>query len=288
MSRGYLVIAQNNEATDYLRQAYALALSIKLTQRDVTGIAVAVDSDTKKLLEPKHGKVFDHIIDIPWMDDALNHEWKIHNKWKYYHMTPWDETVVLDTDMLFTHDVSDWWDIMAQQDFCATTTVRDFRGNPATDDFYRKVFRVNQLPNVYTAFMYFRKTQITAELFALVEQIFRHWQRFFWVYLGKNKPDWLSGDVAYALAIHILNIRDLTLREWDHDVPTFVHMKSQIQDTQGHALDEQWGLGLPTHFAGLDNIKIGNYSQKYPLHYVDKNWLTDDIMIALENSYAQQ
>ena len=32
MSKGYIVIAQNSEDTNYLRMAYALALSLKITQ----------------------------------------------------------------------------------------------------------------------------------------------------------------------------------------------------------------------------------------------------------------
>ena len=35
MSKGYIVIAQNNATVDYLQQAYALALNLKLTQSEV-------------------------------------------------------------------------------------------------------------------------------------------------------------------------------------------------------------------------------------------------------------
>ena len=33
--RGYFIIAQNNKEHDYIRMAYALALSIKFTQTDI-------------------------------------------------------------------------------------------------------------------------------------------------------------------------------------------------------------------------------------------------------------
>jgi len=115
VSRGYIVIAQNNSTVDYLQQAYALALNLKLTQSTVSNLTVCVDTNTKKKITAKHREVFDNIIDIPWQDDAADDEWKINNKWKYYYMTPYDETVILDTDMIFPTDVSDWWDIMSQQ-----------------------------------------------------------------------------------------------------------------------------------------------------------------------------
>ena len=143
MSKGYIVIAQNNDTTDYLEQAYALALNLKLTQTIVSNLTVCVDTNTKKLIKTKHKKVFDSIVDIPWQDDAADAEWKINNKWKYYYMSPYDETVILDTDMIFPTDVSHWWDIMSQRDVWATTKVRTYRGEVVTSNFYRKYFAAN-------------------------------------------------------------------------------------------------------------------------------------------------
>ena len=94
MSRGYIVIAQNTDEHDYLRMAYALALSIKTTQRE-NAICLCVDKKTSDRLEQKCCDVFDYIVDIPWNDDALNSTWKIENKWKYINMSPFDETIIL-------------------------------------------------------------------------------------------------------------------------------------------------------------------------------------------------
>ena len=51
MDKGYIVIAQNNDTTDYLEQAYALALNLKLTQSTVSNLTVCVDAKTKKLIK---------------------------------------------------------------------------------------------------------------------------------------------------------------------------------------------------------------------------------------------
>lgn len=288
MSQGYVVIAQNSGEVDYLEQAYALAMSIKISQSTVKDFALCVDPATREKIRGKHRRVFDHIVDIPWGDAAADSEWKIHNKWKYYHMTPFDHTVVLDTDMLMPSDVSHWWQHLMKYDFWATTHVRDFRGNIAVDDFYRKTFRVNDLPNVYTAFMYFRKSHLAAEIFCMTEIIMRDWQKFFWDYLGESKPDWLSGDVAFALAIKILGVEHLATQPGNRHMPTFVHMKSHIQDAGDQRLASEWCDSLPTYYGGLNNIKIGNYVQSYPLHYSHKAWLTPDIIHSLEIQYAAQ
>ena len=87
--------------------AYVLALSIKLTQPNINSVALVTDVVEKV---PEHySQVFDHIISIPWFDDALESEWKIENRWKMYHVTPYEQTVLLDADMLFLSNIEHWW-----------------------------------------------------------------------------------------------------------------------------------------------------------------------------------
>lgn len=280
--RGYICIAQNTDEVDYLRQAYALALSIKLSQSSVKQFAICVDERTKNLIENKHRQVFDYIIDIPWGDQAEFKEWKIHNKWKYFHMTPFEETVILDADMIFPTDVSYWWDILEQQDVWVTTKVRTYRDEIVTSDYYRKYFALNDLPNVYTAFMYFKKSELASELFAMTEIVFQHWQRFFYKYMPNGKPDYLSGDVAYALAMKLLGIEADCTRENVDIVPTFVHMKSHVQNARAGIIAEKWTDTLPTYYVDHANFKIANFQQTLPFHYVEKDWITDTMIERME------
>lgn len=286
MSKGYIVIAQNTKETNYLEQAYALALNLKLTQSKVNNLTVCVDPATKKKITAKHKKVFDHIIDIPWKDAAKGQSWKIHNKWKYLYMTPYEETVVLDTDMIFPTDVSYWWDIMSQQDVWATTNVRTYRGDIVGNNYYRKYFELNDLPNVYTAFFYFKQSELASELFAMTEIVFQHWKRFFYKYMPKGKPEFLSGDVAFALAMQLLGIEHLCTRDFAKEVPTFVHMKSHVQGIDGAIITDKWTESLPTYYVNYDNFKIGNFQQTYPFHYVEPEWLTVNKIKQLEEDYG--
>ena len=98
MSRGYITIAQNSGDLDYVRMAYALAASIKKTQTDVDEFAIIVDPNYEMPEEYKWA--FDYIIPMPWGDMAEGKDWKINNKWKYYHVTPFDETVALDLSLI--------------------------------------------------------------------------------------------------------------------------------------------------------------------------------------------
>ena len=81
MTRGYLVLAQNSGDADYIRMAYALALSIKNSQTTVNKVCLATDIAINSISD-KIKSAFDVIVPIPWGDSASRASWKIENKWK--------------------------------------------------------------------------------------------------------------------------------------------------------------------------------------------------------------
>jgi hypothetical protein len=129
--------------------------------------------------------------------------------------------------------------------------------------------------------MYFKKTELAAELFTLVEYIFNNWELFYYNYLDETRPKHLSGDVAYALAIKILGIEDQCFSSYKH-APTFVHMKGLLQGIDSAKIGEDWTTSVPTFFSDQGTFKIGNYQQVYPFHYHIKTWLTDEMIDMLE------
>lgn len=282
MSRGYIVIAQNNDTVDYLEQAYALALNLKLTQSTVSNLTVCVDPKTKSMITQKHKKAFDKIVDIPWTDNAEDAEWKINNKWKYYYMTPYDETVILDTDMIFPTDVSHWWEQLSSKDVWACTNVKTYRNELVNDMYYRLDLKRNKMPNIYTAFFYFKKSDTATELFKMIQIIFENWERFYFKYMPKGKPDWLSADVAYSLAIQLLGIEDKCTMDHIADLPTFVHMKSFVQNIPTSEIEEDWTKSIPTYYKSYKDFKIGNFQITHPFHYVQKDWMTKDKIQQME------
>lgn len=276
--KGYLILAQNSVKEDYIKMAYALALSIKNSQSTVNSVCLATD---KPITDEKLLHIFDHIVPIPWTDSAANSKWKIENKWKYFHMTPYDETVVLDADMIFPTDISHWWDIMSEKEIWFTDKPRTFKGELITSTKYRNTFVANDLPNIYTAFMYFKKTRMSAELFRLTEFIFQNWEKFYYDYLDETRPKQLSGDVAFALAVKILGIETDVMCKTDL-LPSFVHMKGHLQNINEKFITEKWIDHIPTYFKEDGTFKIGNYEQTLPFHYHIKEWLTPEIISILE------
>ena len=138
MSKGFCLLAQNNSNTNYVRQAYALALSLHLYNKDQK-ISLITNDD----VPTEWQSVFDQIIPIPWEDNAEDSDWKIQNRWKVYHASPYDETIVLEADMMITSDITHWWKELSKRELFFVSNVRTYRDEVITSRFYRKTFDAN-------------------------------------------------------------------------------------------------------------------------------------------------
>lgn len=255
--RGYLVLAQG----DYIRHAELLAKSIKATQSAVSQISVITD-------QPCDYSLFDRVIALPNIDLSQGSNWKIHNRAYFYDLTPYTETVILDADMIFLDDVSHWWTLMARYDLLITDRVKTYKNTWVTYNPYRKAFKNNSLPNLYSAFCYFKKTSTAAEFFELVKVIITNWEQYSLLYAYNDRQSWPSLDLAFAIAVSILGL-DVSS---GLDYPTFTHMKSGCQGWENY--DERWR----THIACYTNngrLRLGGSIQTGILHYVDKELVNE-------------
>lgn len=276
-TKGYFTIAQGEQ---YVRCAYTLALSLMVSQSEINKLSIGVENVSD--VPEQYRWAFDNIIELPWGDHSAGETWKRKNEWKAIHMTPYDHTVKLDADMLFLTDVSHWWDGLLESQMVFTTKVRDYRGQVATNNFYRKTFTDNDLPNIYTAFMYFEKTDMTFEYFHLCEMITNNWEKFYEQFLDANsRPKQMSADVVFAIAAKIMSAEDMNYNP-HYDLPTFVHMKTRLQGWDEQIVDEEWPNFVPTYFTPECQLKVGNYLQELPFHYHQKQFLTDEIVDYLE------
>jgi hypothetical protein len=273
--RGFFTFAQNTDGVDYVRLAYALALSLKASQSEVPYLTIGITPGT---VVPKEWQwAFDNIIDIPWGDDATHSSWKLENEWKAIHMSPYDRTIKLDCDMLFFNDIGSWWHQLEHEDFFICNRVLDYRADTITDDRFRKVFTQNNLPNVYTGFMYFTKTDRCFEIFHLAKMIYWNWETFFSELLKPEyRPNYASTDVIFALVIKILDLDQQFYTE--NQLPTFTHMKSELQGWYKEGITDDWTKHMNVFFNPALECKIGNYLQFFPLHYHVKHFVTDELL----------
>jgi len=283
MSKGYLIFAQNNSSDDYVRMAYALALSIKVTQTEVTNVSLITDVPDSI---PHHWRdAFDNIIEIPWGDDAWFSKWKIENRWKLYTLSPYEETVILDADMLFLSDVSHWWTYLSNvHEMCFVTKPMTYRKEIANNSYYRQAFIDNSLPNVYCAFFYFKKTDQVSEYWDTVKAITLNWKAFFKKFLPINTPKRLSMDVVFALAVKIHGLENEIVSSFDY--PTITHMKAHAQGWK--VTEDKWNNRVGSYLNKQGMLKIGNHQQSGIFHYTEKDFLTDYIIEVYENLYKEK
>ena len=276
MSIGFFTFAQGAE---YHRMAYALALSLKLSQHKYNKLSIAVTPGER--VAHKYREVFDQVIEIPLGDAARESTWKLENEWKAPHITPYDETIKVDADMLFFSDITYWIHSLSYSVMAFTTEVRTYRGEVITSDFHRKVFTANDLPNVYSALCYFKKWDATFEFFDTVRAITENTMEYFDRFLEpEHRPSFFSTDVAYGIAAKIHDSLELQAHTASA-MPTFVHLKTPLQGFNKLG-DEDWVSHLPIDFTPNFECLIGNHRQNEPLHYYRKNFLTDEMIQIME------
>jgi hypothetical protein len=270
---GYLIIVNDEGDIDYTNLAYALAISIKNTQREGFDQVALVTNSPDKIKNLKSPWVFDHVI-----EHTLEPGWDGRSWMDRY--SPFENTVCLDADMLFTRDFSHWAEYFIENcDLYIPSKAYTYRGKQVTGDFYRKAFVANDLPNLYSFYSFFKKdSQLSKEFFSLNRYIIKYKTEFTNTYFAKFKPKILGTDESFSLAAKILGIEDEI--SYDLDFPRVVHMKSMIQDWPWPA--DSWTDHVGFYFNTDNQIKIGNSKQCDILHYVDKNIITDEIVSLLE------
>ena len=273
MKFGYLIIVAEHETIDYVQLAYGLALSIKNTQRPGFDQVALVIGNKQKLQNIKSDWVFDHVI-----------EWDQETFWDgrswMDQLSPFDNTVCLDADMLFLRDYSHWAEYFIENsELYITNKSFTYRGETVVDQHYRKTFVKNQLPNLYSFYTFFKKdSELAKEFFDLGRDIIKNPVEFSNMFLSEYKPKILGTDEAFALAAKLLDITDVI--SYDLDFPRVVHMKPMIQNWPWPA--DAWSDHVGFYLNKKGQLKIGNYQQQDIVHYVEKDKMNREMISILE------
>jgi len=260
----FTFLAQNNEQDNYVRQAELLAMSIRKTNPD-SKICLITNEDTEWIKEG----LFDDIVPIPWEDKADEHKWKVQNRWKIYHACPYDETFVLDTDMIVCHNLTHWWNLMQNYDVFYTTNVTDYKQCKLNVTYYRKMFEANNLPNIYVALHYFKKSEFAKQFYTCLEEVMKNWEYYYERYAPKKMQKFLSVDVCTAIAIRVLGVEHIVTNT-KLPFPTFVHMKPYAQSWKIQTT--KWQDRVSCFIDDKQQLKIGGHLQDTVFHYTEKDF----------------
>lgn len=268
--QGFLTFAQNTPEVDYLHLAYVQALNIKATQRN-TQFAVVVDAPTRELVNEDHLSVFDYVIDLTIDHNSPASNWKLANEWQAFWLTPFKETIKLESDLLFTRSIDHWWDTFRFREVFLSHGCRNYQQQFSDSRKYRKLFDDNHLPDVYSGLMYFRFSQTARDFFMCARAIYENWPAVRDT-LRNCDDNTATTDVVFALAAQIIGPELCTLPS--ADFINFTHMKPAHN---GFSEELTFSEVFLTEFdRGM--IRINNINQYHPLHYYDKKFPTGEMI----------
>ena len=268
--QGYVTFAQNTNTVDYLELAYIQALNIKATQKTAK-YAVIVDAQTKEKVNEIHRSVFDYIIDLPMDYNEPISNWKLANEWQVFYLTPFKETIKLESDLLFTRSIEHWWTAFRLRNIVLSTGCRDYRGHKSYVRKYRKLFDDNKLPDVYNGLMYFRFSREAKQFFDTARTIASNWEYLRDNVLKNCREDSPSTDVLYAITARLIGEDVCTMPSMDFI--NFVHLKPAINGLV--ETERVTDIYLKEFDRGM--IRIGNINQLSPLHYYEKDFVTTEM-----------
>jgi hypothetical protein len=245
MTKGFVIMAQNTEKTDYVKCAKALELSIKRVMPDANVTIITTDM-------------------LPYGDQAPDSDWKLINDWQVYEASPYDETIKLEADMFLPRSIEHWFDILSINDITLCTKIRNYKGELSDTRVYRKFIDDNNLPDVYNAITYFKKSDIAEQFYKIVRDVFENWEEYKAI-LKCNPTEEATTDWVYAIASHIIGVEKTTLPNFNE--LSMTHMKQFVSGTS----TENWTDTLVYELLP-DVLRVHTYSQEYPFHYHSKSF----------------
>jgi len=265
-AKGFVIFAEGEE---YIRQAYLACLSIVASKNRYP--VSLITSDT---VSEKYRDIFDNIIDIPWYKSSET-DLCAENRWKIYHASPYYETIVLDSDVLVLQDLEQFWNFANNYDLYYPTNVFTYRKEKITSDYYRKAFTANNLPNLYNAVHYFKKTDWTKHFFEWVETVTHNWELFYGHFCPLKYPKSPSMDITTAIVSKILHC-DTKITNQLQEFPQLVHMKAKCQNWK--TTKSKWQDRIGAYLTEDLELKIGNHRQDTIFHYTEKDFVTDEMI----------
>jgi hypothetical protein len=223
-SKGILVFARNNEEIDYIKQARYLAKRAK----HYLGLPTSIVTDSPEILKKSYkdwNKIFDNVIEIVSneenltedsviFNDSSSHVRKFHDgplinkklKWKNesrvlaYDISPYNETLVLDTDIIISN--SDWLECFEQNNdlllYKKSTELIDVN----RDEEFEKISDTS-VDFYWATVIFFRKTQTNRIFFDLVRHIQENWNHYTNIFQINSLS--YRNDYAFSIALHIMN-----------------------------------------------------------------------------------
>jgi|TARA_X000000950_G_scaffold72161_1_gene89541 hypothetical protein len=249
MTQGYVIYAQGQT---HIKYALNCAKSLKKIG-DNKSISLITDKKHTSYLE-----TFDNVIEVEKNYDHFH----VINRSKLFEYSPYDETTVIESDCIVAQNLDNWWIRNKTKDLSFISQAYTYRQEPLDTTVDRKTFVENNLPNLYVAMHYFKKTDFTKQFFDLVHTI-NTTEELRKKLLPNRSPKIPSMDVAVCLAAKLLNCKDKI--EYTGTDPMLIHMKPYAQGWQNPF--QEWNKRI--NFFYGDELFVGPYRQQGIFHFIE-------------------
>lgn len=217
MTQGAVIFAQNNGTIDYVKIATFSAKQLK----HYLNVPVSLVTDSPEAVTDT--EVFDQIIVInsnttqtkKFHDGTLSSKnliWKNLSRSQIFELTPYDTTLVIDSDYVINSSVLlPAFD--SNSNFQIYRTSLDLASWRNTSSFDR----LNQysIPFYWATVFVFKKDIVTQAFFNIIDNIKLNWEYYRLLYTIDSKV--FRNDFAFSIAIHIMN--NNTTGEFATDLP---------------------------------------------------------------------
>lgn len=218
-TKGFLIYAHNNEEVDYGKLAICCALMIKRNLK-VNATCLVTDQGTLDWMRSSNEEAlidyaFDHIQVIDYATATYHSKkknfldtsstskllsWHNGSRNTAYELSPFDETVILDSDVLVQDKMFDLvWE--NDEDLMINHKALTLDHNPPNNANVR--LDTMGIPMYWATMVYFRKTERAKMLFDLVSHIKSQYEYYQYVYQFGGKL--YRNDFAFSIAIHMMN-----------------------------------------------------------------------------------
>ena len=209
--KGVLIFARNNAQIDYIKQAHFLAKRIK-EYLDLPTTIVTDSIDYLKNTYKDYKTVFDQVIEVPLTTslsrkryyDGTNVfkqlEFKNDLRTSAYDLTPYEETLMLDSDYIVSNDL--FKNCFTQDhDFLIFKEAHDLSGFRDNAQFVH--ISDTSVDFYWATCVFFRKTKANKIFFDLTKHIQENWQHYNSIFQINRRT--FGNDWVFSIAIHIMN-----------------------------------------------------------------------------------
>lgn len=210
---GAVIFAQNNSSVDYVKLAIFAATQIQ-TFLNIPVSIITDSGDWMLNAYPKESTIFDQIISIEnisttnqkrFNDGTLSSkflEWKNLSRSSVYNLTPYDKTLVIDSDYVI-NSTSLSGALFSDHNFQIykdSVSLSSWRDNT-------EFKRINQfsIPFYWATTFIFEKTLEVKSFFDIIDYIKSNWQYFRTLYSIEVAT--FRNDFAFSIAIHLMNAK---------------------------------------------------------------------------------